>query len=106
MNQKENREIDERLQYTDHLTEIIRQAERQGDFDNLKGKGKPLKLEKSYFANPYEKQLHKTMKENHVLPHWVKLGKEIDQEKELLSALQGKAYTRKMKQINKKNQRI
>lgn len=95
-------EIDERVQYTDHLTEIIRQAEKRGDFDNLPGKGKPLHLDRSYFTNPYERQMHKTMKDNHVLPHWIKLGKEIDQEKETLATLHGKAYMKKVKYINKK----
>lgn len=100
--QQSEREIDTVMTYTDHLTEIIRKAERQGDFDNLPGKGKPLDLGNTYFSNSYERQMYKTMKDNHVLPEWVRLGKEIDAEKEKLANLKGKERSKKIKQINKK----
>lgn len=97
---KDEFEIEERLQYTDHMSEIVKKAEREGHFDDLPGKGKPLKLGRDYF-NPAEKQLYKTMKDNHVLPHWIELGNKIDLMKEELSPLEGKDRRGEIKAINK-----
>lgn len=94
-------EIHEKLQYTDHMTEIIKKAEQHGHFDDLLGKGKRQKLGQDYF-NPPEKQLYKTMKDNHVLPRWVELANEIDVLKEGLTVLDGKERWKKVKEINKK----
>ncbi|MFS0671774.1 GNAT family N-acetyltransferase [Ornithinibacillus sp. 179-J 7C1 HS] len=89
------------LQYSDHMTEIIKRAEAEGDFDNLPGKGKPLDLGPSY-TNPSEAQLYKTLKDNHVLPQWVELANEIDKLKESLTDLEGKERKKLVKEINKK----
>ncbi|RLL43699.1 GNAT family N-acetyltransferase [Oceanobacillus piezotolerans] len=99
---KKEYEIEEKLQYHDHLTEMVKKAEKDGQFDFLPGKGKPLKLEQEYLANSGEKQLYKTMKDNHVLPNWVKLSKEIEQLKEEIKHVQGSQRRRKLKEINKK----
>ncbi|WP_244513319.1 DUF1992 domain-containing protein [Oceanobacillus limi] len=84
------------------MSEIIRKAEQDGHFDDLPGKGKPLKLDRNYGGNPYEAQLNKTLKDNHVLPRWVQLGNEIDQLKEIISTLDGKERRKKVKEVNKK----
>ncbi|MCG3418627.1 DUF1992 domain-containing protein [Oceanobacillus jordanicus] len=97
---KEPFEIEERLEYKDHLSEIIKKAEREGHFEDLPGKGKPLQLGQDYL-NPEEKQLYKTMKDNNVLPRWVELANKIDQLKEELSQIEGKERAKKIKQINK-----
>lgn len=98
---KEAFEIEERLQYKDHLSEIIRKAERDGQFDDLPGKGKPLQLGQDYM-NPAEKQLYKTLKDNHILPRWIELGNEIDALKEEIKTSDAKEIRRKkIKQINK-----
>ncbi|WP_246001263.1 DUF1992 domain-containing protein [Oceanobacillus piezotolerans] len=81
---------------------MVKKAEKDGQFDFLPGKGKPLKLEQEYLANSGEKQLYKTMKDNHVLPNWVKLSKEIEQLKEEIKHVQGSQRRRKLKEINKK----
>lgn len=94
-------EIEERLQYKDHMSEIIKKAEREGHFDDLPGKGKPLDLGQDYM-NPAEKQLYKTMKDNHILPRWIELGNEIDGLKENLSTLDTKEKRKIIKEINKK----
>ncbi|WP_188456323.1 DnaJ family domain-containing protein [Virgibacillus oceani] len=88
-------------EYTDHMTEIIRQAEKDGLFDDLPGKGKPLKLDNNYFNNP-DKQIYKTLKDNNILPKWIKLSKEIDAMKEKLSDLGDKEKRKRIKDINKK----
>ncbi|MFD1040543.1 DUF1992 domain-containing protein [Virgibacillus byunsanensis] len=94
-------EFEDKLQYTDHMTEIIKKAEREGQFDNLPGKGKPLKLRQDYL-NPAEKQLYKTMKDNHVLPRWIELGNKIDKLKDDLDKLEGKEKRKLIKEVNKK----
>jgi hypothetical protein len=86
--------------YEDHISTIIKRAEEEGQFDNIKGK--KLQLDGDLTYNP-EKQFNKMMKNNNVLPPWVELGKEIDQLKEEL-----KTYTqpynikRTVAEINKK----
>ncbi|HDX9610135.1 TPA: DUF1992 domain-containing protein [Bacillus toyonensis] len=69
--------------YEDHISSIVKEAEKKGSFDNLPGKGKPLNLDKDLSYNP-EKQLYRTLKNNHVLPRWIELSKEIDNLKERL----------------------
>ncbi|PEW28682.1 DUF1992 domain-containing protein [Bacillus cereus] len=69
--------------YEDHISSMVKEAEKKGSFDNLPGKGKPLNLDKDLSYNP-EKQLYRTLKNNHVLPRWIELSKEIDNLKERL----------------------
>jgi ribosomal protein L39E len=73
--------------YEDHITAIVNRARKEGAFDDLEGLGKPLNLDEDLTYNP-EKRLHKVMKDNNILPSWVKLGQEIDVLKEEL-----KTYT-------------
>lgn len=52
------------------IEDIISEGRERGLFDNLKGKGKPLDLNRSYFAG--DKELaHSLLKENDVLPAWI-----------------------------------
>ncbi|CDN36155.1 J-domain-containing protein [Bacillus thuringiensis] len=69
--------------YEDHISSIVKEAEKKGSFNNLPGKGKPLNLDKDLSYNP-EKQLYRTLANNHVLPRWIELSKEIDDLKERL----------------------
>ena len=69
--------------YEDHISSIVKQAEKTGAFNDLPGKGKPLNLDKNLSYNP-DKQLYRTLKNNHVLPRWIELSKEIDHLKENL----------------------
>ncbi|MDA2093475.1 DUF1992 domain-containing protein [Bacillus cereus] len=69
--------------YEDHISSIVKQAEQKGAFDHLPGKGKPLNLDKDLSYNP-EKQLYRTLANNHVLLRWIELSKEIDDLKEKL----------------------
>ncbi|MGR5976566.1 J-domain-containing protein [Bacillus paranthracis] len=63
--------------YEDHISSIVKRSRKKGSFDNLPGKGKPLNLDKDLSYNP-EKQLYRTLKNNHVLPRWIEISKEID----------------------------
>jgi DnaJ homolog subfamily C member 28 len=61
----------------DLVGELIAQAVKRGEFDNLEGAGQPLNLE----DNPFEGDLHmvhKILKDNGFAPFWIELGKEID----------------------------
>jgi len=61
----------------DLVGELIKQAVKRGEFDNLEGAGQPLNLE----GNPFEGDLHmahKILKDNGFAPYWIELGKEID----------------------------
>ncbi|MFD2042981.1 DUF1992 domain-containing protein [Ornithinibacillus salinisoli] len=100
--EEELTEIEEKFQYTDHMSEIIRNAEKNGHFDDLPGKGKPLNLGRDYGGNRYEAQLNKTLKDNHVLPRWVELANEIDKMKKEIESLEGKEHRKKVKEVNKK----
>ncbi|MEN1936239.1 DUF1992 domain-containing protein [Paenibacillus sp. 102] len=88
--------------YEDHISSIIKCAEKSGTFDDLPGKGKPLNLDKNLSYNP-EKQLYKTLKDNHVLPRWIELSKEIDHLKEKLKKITDAEEAAKLVRIiNKK----
>ncbi len=64
------------------VEEKIRAAIEAGEFDNLPGKGKPLKLEE----NPYEQEDWRTafrlLKNNGYTLEWIELRKEIEAERE------------------------
>jgi DnaJ homolog subfamily C member 28 len=63
-------------QYYDHIDEQIREAQARGDFDNLPGTGKPLKLDQ----NPYsgdKAMAYSLLKQNGYAPPEVELAKEI-----------------------------
>ncbi len=97
---KNEYEVNERIQYTDPISEMVKRAEREGQFENLPGKGKPLKLKGDNFSQ--EQQLYKTMKDNHVLPKWIELANEIDVLKEELAILHVEERKAKIKLTNKK----
>jgi hypothetical protein len=61
--------------YEDHITSIIRRAEKEGQFDPVKGQKLTMDTDLSY--NP-EKQLNKVLKDSGMVPRWMELGKEID----------------------------
>lgn len=61
----------------DVFDEIFRQAQSQGKFDNLPGKGKPLNFDTrpdDHAAGVF----NDVLKDNNVVPEWVALAQEID----------------------------
>ena len=69
------------------VEERIRQAQKEGAFDDLPGKGKPLDLEES--QGPEELRLaHKILKNAGFLPPEVELRKKISQTRELMDSLE------------------
>ncbi|MGA4721882.1 DUF1992 domain-containing protein [Fictibacillus nanhaiensis] len=90
------------LYFEDHITSIVKRAQQEGMFDNLEGMGKPLVIDEDLIYNP-EKRLNKLMKDNNILPNWVKLGKEIDELKEELKMYETKYnIVNTVEKINKK----
>jgi hypothetical protein len=62
----------------------IRDAQEEGVFDNLPGKGKPLNLDFDPRVPPEQRAAYRLMKEARLLPDWIELEKEIRQRRERL----------------------
>ena len=83
MEEKKKRTLTE---WEDAIEKQIREAMERGEFDNLKGKGKPLDLERNPFT-PEDWQLaYKIMQDNNVAPEWIEQGKTIRDELQSLTA--------------------
>lgn len=56
----------------------IRKAMERGEFDNLKGNGKPIYFEENPYEPPGMRMVNKILKDNDFAPYWIDLGKQID----------------------------
>lgn len=69
-----------------NIDQMIRDAMARGEFDNLKGKGKPLDLD-AYFSTPENiRMAFSILKSNDFVPEEVEMMKEIAALKEELGA--------------------
>ena len=68
------------------VEERIQQAQEDGVFDNLPGKGKPLKLDDDSFVPEDLRLTYKILKNSNCLPVEIELRKQIFNLRELLSA--------------------
>jgi hypothetical protein len=59
-----------RFDWNNLIEDMIQDGQEQGAFDNLRGKGKPLNLDKNPYGSDW-KLAHELMKENDVLPPWI-----------------------------------
>ena len=59
----------------------ITEAMERGEFANLPGKGKSLKLDTNPYLTPQARMVNRLLKENGFAPRWVELEKEIKKEK-------------------------
>lgn len=86
------------------IEEKIKQAMEEGEFDNLKGKGKPLNLD-SYFNTPEDIRMGYTLlKNNDFVPEEVELLKEIGVLREKIKACADDAEKKILtKKLNEKN---
>ena len=73
------------------IEERIRQAQKQGEFDNLTGAGKPLKLDNDAHVAPELRIAYKALKNADCLPPEIELKKEIERTEDLLSGMQDTA---------------
>ncbi|HLF87784.1 MAG TPA: DnaJ family domain-containing protein [Anaerolineales bacterium] len=62
------------------IDQQIEQARREGKFDNLPGKGKPLKLNENPFQDPAMDAAYTLLQDNDFTLPWIAEGKEIDEE--------------------------
>jgi len=81
--------------------ERIREALQRGEFDNLPGRGKPLKLEDDQHIPEDLRLAYKVLKNANCLPPELELKKEIRSAEELLGKLkdEGEKY-RQIKKLN------
>ena len=66
------------------IDEQIQDAMRKGQFDNLPGAGKPLKMDDDSQTPEHLRMAHKLLKDNDLVPDWMMQGKEIDATREHL----------------------
>ena len=83
------------------VEERIRQAQKEGQFDNLEGKGKPLKLGNDQHLPAEIRMAHKILKNSDFLPPEIELKKDIQRIEDLLAA--EKDVTQKYRMIKKMN---
>jgi DnaJ family protein C protein 28 len=62
------------------IEESIEQAMRDGQFDNLSGKGKPLRLDEHPYEDPEWRLAHHLLKESGFTLPWIQLRQEIEAE--------------------------
>lgn len=64
----------------------IRDAQEEGKFDNLPGRGRPLQLEIDSRVPPEQRAAYRLMKEANLLPDWIELDKQIRRRQERIAA--------------------
>ena len=70
------------------VEERILKAQKKGDFENLIGSGKPLKLNENYYIPEELRLAYKILKNADCLPPEIELKKEIKQTEDLLAGMQ------------------
>jgi hypothetical protein len=70
-----------------NVNKQIEEAMERGEFANLPGEGKPLKLDTNPYLTPQARMVNRLLKENGFAPRWIELKKEIKQEKAQLERL-------------------
>jgi Domain of unknown function (DUF1992) len=78
------------------VEERIREAQREGAFDNLPGKGKPLQLEDQSLIPEDLRMSYHILKNAHVLPPGAELRKEIQTLQDLLKYVEDKSERKAM----------
>jgi len=87
--------------FTKIVEERIRKAQRNGEFENLAGSGKPLALEEDRHIAEELRLSHKILKNADCLPPEVELKKEIERTEDLLRGMEETAEKyRILKKLN------
>jgi len=83
------------------IEERIRKAQKKGQFDNIEGAGKPLKLDEDSHIAEDLRLAHKILKNANCLPPEIELKKEIQRTEDLLVGMQDTAEKhRTLKKLN------
>jgi hypothetical protein len=64
-------------EWADMVGKRINEAMRRGDFDNLPGHGKPLKMERDPFVPDDQQMANKILKNNDMTPLWIAERKDL-----------------------------
>lgn len=64
----------------DLISKQIEEARERGDFDNLPGTGKPLRMNEERMVPPELRLAYRMMREHDVLPDWIAEAKLIEEE--------------------------
>ena len=76
-----------RKNWESSIEKQIREAMEHGEFDNLRGKGKPLDLGENPYTPEDWRLAFKVLKDAGFAPEWIEQGKEIQSELRALAAL-------------------
>ena len=68
------------------IEEIIRKARESGAFDNLPGKGKPLRWEDESMVPEDQRMTNRILRENGYTLDWIALGQDLDRDYEKVRA--------------------
>lgn len=69
-------------EFENPIDKIIREARERGEFDNLPGKGQPLRWEDETHVPEANRMAHRLLKNNNFTLDWIALGQELDAEYE------------------------
>ncbi len=58
----------------------IRAAQEEGKFDNLRGRGRPLKLDEDPFEDPAWEMANDLLKQGGFLPDWLEQGRDLHEQ--------------------------
>lgn len=90
------------------MEEIIEQAMRRGEFDDLPGKGKPLDLDQDE-PDPYARGgswiVNRVLRQNKAAPLWIELEKAIREDREWLAA-HPKDHPDRLSRVQELNEKI
>jgi hypothetical protein len=59
------------MAWNDLISHRIEEANRNGSFDNLRGKGKPLPIDRNPFVPADQQMANDLLKNNNLAPHWI-----------------------------------
>ncbi len=94
-------------EWEDLVEQRIQEAMRRGDFDNLPGKGKPLRLERNPFVDPSVELANHLLASHGFVPQWIEERKLILAEIEEARARLHRAwhwYMRRVEVLNGRDQ--
>jgi DnaJ family protein C protein 28 len=78
-----------------NIEEHIRRAMEAGQFDNLPGKGKPLKMDENAFEDPEWHMANKILRDAGFSLPWIENRKEIEKDREAARADLRRAWNRR-----------
>lgn len=80
--QQQNTPAQREQERVDLIEQRIQEAIANGEFDNLRGKGKPLAFATNPYLDPSQELAFNLLQNNGVAPEWIERDKEIRQELE------------------------